>query len=409
MLSTLPPLETDPLWALIRLFEEDKRDHKIDLVIGVYRDESGQTPVFDIVQEAEHWLAQNAQSKAYKPLSGHAQFNHHMGEYLLATQHDLSRHSKNQNHHCTIQTVGGTGALRMLGDFIAHSSPDATVWNTDPGYVNHQPIMEAAGLTVNHFRWQQKDDLLDIESCFEDLTKARSGDIILLHGCCHNPSGIDPTFAQWQALASFCKNTGIIPLIDMAYQGFGDGPDTDAAGLRWLVSQLDLVLIASSCSKNMGLYCERTGAATIVTSNAAQLPNVRVLLEHIARVNYSMPPNHGAAVAAFVFSHPEQWAKELTACRLRISAIRQQLGTTLKALGASAVLCALAKQKGMFSLLPFSAEQMQLLREKHAIYGTSNGRINIAGLQTNQVQTLAHALMNINESTRPHNRHQISA
>ncbi|MFI8619560.1 aromatic amino acid transaminase [Marinomonas sp. NPDC078689] len=403
MLSTLPPLETDPLWELIRLFKEDKRDHKIDLVIGVYRDESGQTPVFDIVQKAEHWLANNAQSKAYKPLSGNAQFNHHMGQFLLSPD------KASTAHHCTIQTVGGTGALRVLGDFIHRLSPNATVWNTDPGYINHQPIMEAAGLRVNHFRWQQKEGVLDIESCFSDLIDAHRGDILLLHGCCHNPSGIDPTFAQWQALATFCKNTGVIPLIDMAYQGFGDGPETDAAGLRWLVSQLDLVLIASSCSKNMGLYCERTGAATIVTKDTAQQPSVRVLLEHIARVNYSMPPDHGAAVAAFVFNHPEQWTAELTKCRLRILTIRQQLGSTLKALGASAELCALAKQKGMFSLLPFSAAQMQQLQEKHAIYGTSNGRINIAGLQTHQIRTLANALIDISQWGNHNNANQLTA
>ena len=403
MLSSLPPLDCDPLWELIRSFQEDTREHKIDLIIGVYRDESGQTPVFELVQKAEHWLAQEAQSKAYKPLSGNARFNQHL------TQHLLSKDLSEQNNHCTLQTVGGTGALRALGDFIFRISPNATVWNTDPGYVNHQPIMEAAGLKVKHFRWQQKDATLDIESCFSDLSAARRGDILLLHGCCHNPSGIDPTLAQWQAFATFCNNTGVIPLIDMAYQGFGDGSDTDAAGLRWLVNQLELVLIASSCSKNMGLYCERTGAATITTKSTESLGKIRTLLEHIARVNYSMPPNHGAAIANFVFSHPTQWDKELSACRLRILTIRKQLGKALASLGASPELCSLAQQKGMFSLLPFNTKQMQQLREKHAIYGTNNGRINIAGLQTHQVKILAKALMDIARRPLLEKAEQISA
>ena len=386
MLKNLPQLEADPLWELLHQFNADQRAGKIDLIVGVYRDESGKTPVMQVVQQAELQLANKAESKAYKQLSGNTQFNNQIAQFLLGD------HQK-RDSQCTIQTVGGSGALRILADFIALASPNAVIWNTDPGYINHRPIMEAAGLIVKPFCWQQKHGELDSDACFTDLENAREGDIILLHGCCHNPSGIDPTLAQWQEFALFCKRKGVIPLIDMAYQGFGDSPDQDAAGLRLFIDQLDLVLIAASCSKNMGLYCERTGAAMIVIDNQEQLYNIRNILERITRSNYSMPPEHGAAIASHLFANPAPWFDELSACRERINQTRQELGEVFQTLNAPSSLQAVSQQKGMFSLLPLSAEQMLILRDKFAIYGTSNGRINIAGLQKAQIKTLAEALL----------------
>ncbi|WP_022951777.1 aromatic amino acid transaminase [Leucothrix mucor] len=386
MLDHLPHLQGDPLWALADQFKADTRDEKIDLIVGVYRDESGQTPVMQTVQAAERFLAEQAMSKSYKLLSGNMTFNNQIAEFLLGDSPRLEE-------QCTIQTVGGSGALRVLADLIAQLSPNSVVWNTEPGYINHRPIMEGAGLRVSPFRWQDKAGQLDIETCFADLVNAVEGDVLLLHGSCHNPSGIDPSLAQWQQFADFCKRKKVTPFIDMAYQGFGDGPDEDAAGLRLLVDQIDVVLLASSCSKNMGLYCERTGAATVITKNKAQHKDLRTLLERITRANYSMPPNHGSAIASMLFDDPEPWLEELSVYRDRVANNRQELGRILSELGAPASLNAIAQQKGMFSLLPLSAEQMLVLRDEFAIYGLPNGRINIAGLRQSQIRTLAEALV----------------
>jgi aspartate aminotransferase len=391
MLKNLPQLEVDPLWWLLDKFNADQRKNKIDLIVGVYRDESGKTPVMQVVQDAEQLLAKKAESKAYKQLSGNTKFNSQIAQFLLGDNNKL-------DSQCTIQTVGGSGALRVLADFIFSTSPKAIIWNTDPGYINHRPIMEAAGLKIKSFRWQQKHGQLNIAACFADLENAKEGDIILLHGCCHNPTGIDPTLEQWQAFADYCKYKGLIPFIDMAYQGFGESPEEDAAGLRLFIHQLDLVLVAASCSKNMGLYCERTGAAMVITTNTQQLHNIRTVLERITRASYSMPPEHGAAIASLLFDNIKPWFDELSACRDRIVNVRQALGNIFKELNAPTSLHIISKQKGMFSLLPLTAEQMIILREEFAIYGTSNGRINLAGLQKSQVRTLAKALISVVKS-----------
>lgn len=388
MLDHLLHLQGDPLWALADQFKADTREEKIDLIVGVYRDESGQTPVMQTVQAAERFLAEQAMSKSYKLLSGNMTFNNQIAQFLLGDSPRLEE-------QCTIQTVGGSGALRVLADLIAQLSPNSVVWNTEPGYINHRPIMEGAGLCVSPFRWQDKAGQLDIETCFADLENAAEGDVLLLHGSCHNPSGIDPSLAQWQQFADFCKRKKITPFIDMAYQGFGDGPDDDAAGLRLLVDQIDVVLLVSSCSKNMGLYCERTGASTVITKNKAQHNDLRTLLERITRANYSMPPNHGSAIASMLFDNPEPWLEELSVYRDRVANNRRGLGRILSELGAPASLNAIAQQKGMFSLLPLSAEQMLVLRDEFAIYGLPNGRINIAGLRQSQIRTLAEAVISI--------------
>ena len=391
MLENLPVVQGDPLWALLHQCNADQRDHKIDMLVGVYRDETGQTPVMQQIQKAEQKLAAEAESKSYKMLSGNLEFNDHMAKFLLGD-------SKRFSDQCTIQTVGGSGALRVIADFVATLSPDAVIWNTNPGYLNHRPIMEGAGLKVEPFRWQHVGGVLDIDACFEDLAQAKEGDILLLHGSCHNPSGVDPSLSQWQQFIDFCLAKKVVPFIDIAYQGFGDGPEEDAAGLRLFVEQVDFMLVAASCSKNMGLYCERTGVAMVITNDHSQHVPLRTLLERITRVNYSMPPNHGAAVASLLFSDPEPWLAELSVCRERINGLRKALGKLLLEMDAPISLQAVTRQKGMFSLLPLTAEQMIALREKHAIYGMLNGRINIAGLKQAQVGYLAEALVDVMKS-----------
>ena len=376
----------NPLWELLHQFNSDEYAKKIDLLVGVYRDDTGQTPVMQQVKKAEINLANQGISKSYRMLSGNLKFNDQIAQFLLGD-------SKRISDQCTIQTVGGSGALRVIADFIARVSPKSTIWNTDPGYINHRPIMEGAGLQVKTFRWQHKDGQLDIAACFSDLANAVEGDVILLHACCHNPTGIDPSIQQWQEFINFCKSKKLTPFIDMAYQGFGDTPDIDAAGLRLVVNQMDEVFIATSCSKNMGLYCERTGAAMIITNNKEHKKNLRPLLELITRANYSMPPNHGSAIASLLFDDPAPWLEELAVCRDRVITIRKELGIALTKLNAPASLQVIVQQKGMFSMLPLTPKQMVMLRDKFSIYGMDNGRINIAGLKQNQINTLANALL----------------
>lgn len=389
MLENLPNIKGDPLWDLLDKFKQDKREEKIDLLVGVYRDEFGKTPVMKNVQDAERYLATQASTKSYRVLSGNMEFNHLMAEFLLGGD------SSKLDNQCTIQTVGASGALRVLADFIVHLSPNSVIWNSDPGYINHRPIMEGAGLKVEPFRWQDKNGGLDIEACFYDLESAVEGDVILLHACCHNPTGIDPSIEQWQQFVDFCKHKKITPFIDIAYQGFGDTPENDAAGLRLVVEQMDFVLVAASCSKNMGLYCERTGVAMVVTNNNQKLADIRSLLERITRASYSMPPNHGSAIASLLLENPKHWLVELSSYRKRVADIRRELSEILSELGAPSELNSIAKQNGMFSMLPLTSDQMSILRDKFAIYGIPNGRINIAGLKQSQIRTLAEALVDV--------------
>ncbi|MFC0016234.1 aromatic amino acid transaminase [Roseibacillus persicicus] len=392
MFTQLAPPTPDPLWGLAKAFQQDPRSEKMDLIVGVYRDASGKTPVMESVQEAERFLASAAESKSYRGLSGNLDFNDGIARFVLGSGHPaLERQS-------TIQTVAGTGALRLIGDLIAKLSPQAKVWTTDPAYVNHLPIMAAAGLEVQTFPWRESETGLDFEAVVQALDGARAGDILLLHGCCHNPTGIDPSLEQWSAISRLCHDKGLIPFVDMAYQGFGDGVDADAAGLRLLAGEHEQMFVTLSCSKNMSLYCERTGAAMVIASEAGEAEKVRLSLEQIARANYSMPPNHGAAIAAYLFAHPEAWLKELEECRMRVCTNRQNLAAELKAIGAPEKFQCLERQKGMFSLLPLSSSQIERLRDEFAIYGAIGGRINVAGLGTQQIPLLADALKRVFDS-----------
>lgn len=386
MLTNLPLLSQDPLWALQAEFQKDLRPFKMDLVIGVYRDDAGHTQTLAAVQKAEQRLAAEGGPKTYRALAGNAAFNDGMAKFLLG--HSPSRLDRQH----TMQAVGGTGALRLLAEFIARAHPQATVWSSDPGYINHRPIFEAAGLRVQSYIWRESGSGVDLESMMADLSASNPADVLLLHGCCHNPTGVDLSLDDWRAVTRFCETRGLVPLVDMAYQGFGDGIDEDAAGLRLLVDGLDTVLVASSCSKNMGLYCERVGAATVVGASKSRIAPVGSVLERIARTNYSMPADHGASVAACLFAEPDAWLQELGSMRKRIARIREDLCAALERRGVEGPMLNLRHHKGMFSLLPLGPDAMKRLRSDFAIYGTDNGRLNLAGLLPHNVPALADAL-----------------
>lgn len=384
--------QPDPLFELVREFKSDTRQHKVDMVIGVYKDDHGETPVMDVVHQAEVNLLQARVSKAYKTPVGNEAFNLSMSKLLLGNE------LKSLGEYYTISTIGATGGLRLIGEFIALHNPNATIWSTDPGYINHQAIFTKCGLSVEFYRWQNINGQVDVTKILEDLEKVQFGDVILLHGCCHNPTGLDLSLEGWKVVADFCKRRGLIPFIDIAYQGFGDGLEADAEGLRYLANALETLFITASCSKNMSLYCERTGVAMILSPTSKITNKVKVCMENLARMNYSMPANHGAAIATQVLNNQEKWCAELEKMRIRISSLRSRLVDNLSTYDVSENMLDMRYHKGMFSMLPFDKMQMQKLKEEYAIYGTDNGRINIAGMSNSQIDYIAHALAAVEQN-----------
>ncbi|MCP9956575.1 amino acid aminotransferase [Streptomyces sudanensis] len=382
MLELLPAPPADPLWDLAAEFGADPRPERLNLVLGVYRDHTGATPVMRAVREAEARLAELSASKEYRGLSGNTVFNRAMLSLVLGGDVPPGR-------AVAVQTVAGTGALRLLADLVRQTRPGTTVWISDPAYVNHRPILEAAGLAVRTYRWTDPAGML------EDLRGAGREDVVLLQGCCHNPTGTDPSREVWEALADLADRAGWTPFLDLAYHGLGDGLDEDLWAARMLARRLPEVLAAVSCSKNFGLYADRTGCAIVLGASARALRNVETALQNAARTLYSMPPEHGAAVVATILRDAElrgAWRAELDAMRDRIAGNRAALAAALEALGCGAVAEPLARQKGMFAGLPLSPEQMAALRRDHAVYGTAGGRINIAGLPSDRVDRLAGAI-----------------
>lgn len=380
MLELLAAPPVDPLWDLSAEFAADPRPERLDLVLGVYRDHTGATPVMAAVKEAEMRLAERAVSKEYRGLSGNTAFNRAMLSMVLGTEARTARAT-------AVQTVAGTGALRLLADLVRQTRPGTTVWISDPAYVNHRPILEGAGLTVRTYG--HADGMVD------DLRAARRGDVVLLQGCCHNPTGTDPDAETWEELAGLAEANGWVPFVDLAYHGLGDGLDADLWATRMLADRLPEVLIAVSCSKNFGLYSDRTGCAIVLGPSRQTLRHVETALQNAARVMYSMPPDHGAAVVATVLEDAglrATWRAELDGMRGRIAANRADLVEHLTALGCPEVAESLRRQKGMFSMLPLTPEQMRRMRGRSGIYGTNAGRINIAGVCAHRIPFLAQGI-----------------
>ncbi|MET9609486.1 aromatic amino acid transaminase [Streptomyces sp. NPDC006512] len=394
MLELLPPPPTDPLWDLTYEFGGDERPERLNLVLGVYRDDTGRTPVMAAVREAEIRLAERSDSKEYRGLSGNAGFNRALLALVLGSGGPADRAA-------AVQTVAGSGALRLLADLICRTRPGTTVWISDPAYVNHRPILEAAGLTVRTYGWRDAEGGFDTAAVLRDLGAARRDDVVLLQGCCHNPTGADPSPQDWEALADLAARTGWVPFVDLAYHGLGDGLEADLAATRLLASRLPEVLVAVSCSKNFGLYSDRTGCAIVVGASATAVRHAETALQNAARTLYSMPPEHGAAVVTAILEDERlrrSWEAELDVMRGRIAANRAELTARLDALGCEVQARALARQKGMFSMLPLTSPQMLLLRRQFAIYGTTSGRINIAGIPPHRIPCLAQGIAAVLES-----------
>ncbi|MEC6815010.1 amino acid aminotransferase [Photobacterium toruni] len=391
MFSQLSPAQPDPILSLSLIYNADQRDHKMDLGIGVYRNNHGQTPIMAAISQAEQRLLQTQTTKSYVGLAGSEVFNQCMIDLLLA---DTSAHGRTAG----VQTPGGSGALRMLADLMHVANANTTVWLTDLSYVNHRPVMEAAGLKVKYYPYFDRETKqVNTDAMLSALAQAGANDVVLLHGCCHNPSGADISFEAWQAITVLANNNGFLPFVDMAYLGFGDGLEKDSAGLKFMADNIEEMMIATSCSKNFGLYRERTGAALLVGDTLPNAQKAKGRILTLARASYTMPPDHGAALVADILTSSmltAVWKQELIMMQQRIIGLRQNLVQTLIAKGCDQFNF-IADHKGMFSMTGLSPEKIMRLRDEFAIYAVGDGRINVAGLQEQQIDALATALITV--------------
>jgi aspartate/tyrosine/aromatic aminotransferase len=389
MYERLPEPAADEILQLGSAFREDLRSEKVDLGIGVYRDERGNAPVMQAIKAAELSLLTDEQSKSYLGLAGDERFNTAILELVLG---DGAPYERTR----AIQTPGGGGGVRLLAELIRAASPGAVVWLSNPTWINHRPIMDFVGLRVQTYDYLDLDSqTVAFDRMMGQLAAAAPGDVVLLQGCCHNPSGASLTLAQWSDIVNLANKDGFVPFIDMAYQGFGEGLAADAQATRFVASQVPELLLSVSCSKNFGVYRDRVGCAALVARTSSQANLAKATLASLARVNYTFPPNHGAAAVRTVLEAPQlkaSWQEELERMRQRILQNRVALADGLRSKMDSDRFDFIGKHRGMFSLLGITPSQVQDLRAKHAIFMPRDGRINLAGLRTTDVERVSCAL-----------------
>ncbi len=390
MFQALSPLPPDPILGLSASFRADTNPKKVDLGVGVYKDAAGNTPVMRAVKKAEEILLNGQASKAYVGPTGAAEYNEAIARLVLGD----SLCNSLSNRRVTVQTPGGCGGLRMAAEFIRKANPEATVWVSDPTWANHVPLLGSAGLQIEQYPYYDYDThSVRFDDMLATLQKVPSGDLVLLHGCCHNPSGADLNQSQWQAVRDTALAQGFTVFIDLAYQGLGDGLDEDVYGVRLMAESLPELLVVSSCSKNFGLYRERTGALTLVCENDSAAATT--LLAAAARANYSMPPDHGAAIVQTVMQESAlhaDWESELAEMRDRINGLRAFLVQRLKSAGVSQDFSFIENEKGMFSFLGVNKEQIQTLINDYSIYLVNSSRINVASINEDNIDYLVESV-----------------
>jgi aspartate aminotransferase len=390
MLHNLKAQPADKILALMAAYREDPRDTKVDLGVGVYKDASGNTPVMRAVKEAEKRLQKEQTTKAYVGLAGDPAFSDAMIGLILGDTIPRDRIA-------AVATPGGTGAIRQALELIKMAAPEATIWLSDPTWPNHPSIIKYLGLKSKTYRYFDKETRgVDYVGMLTDLGAMLPGDIVLLHGCCHNPTGANLTLPQWDGVIKRMQEKTAMPFIDIAYQGFGDGLAEDAAATRKITAAFDTVLIAGSCSKNFGIYRERTGIFMAIGKDAADTPLVQQNLNFLNRQNYSFPPDHGARVVTTILNDPDlraDWEAELEETRNGMLGLRKMLADELRRLTNSDRFDFLADHRGMFSQLGTTPELVEKLRADHGIYMVSDSRMNIAGLNAKTVPILAAAIV----------------
>ena len=392
MFSSLKEQPADKILQLMQLFKEDPRDTKIDLGVGVYKNAEGVTPVMRAVKAAEKRIWEEQTTKSYVGLPGDPEFGDAMVSLVLADSVD-------RGQVAAAATPGGTGAVRQAFELIRMANPDARVFVSNPTWPNHVSILKYLGMPMVEYRYfDSETGGVDFDGMMADLEGVKKGDIVLLHGCCHNPTGANLNITEWQAVVDLLNRTGAIPMIDIAYQGFGDGLEEDAAATRLVASSVPETLIAASCSKNFGVYRERTGILMAVSQDAGLNKLTQGSLNYLNRQNYSFPPDHGARVVSTILHDPQlraDWAAELEDVRLSMLGLREQLAGELQRLSGSDRFAFLAQHRGMFSRLGTSPEMVERLRAEHAIYMVGDSRMNIAGLNKTTVPILAKAIIDV--------------
>ncbi|MFP4450049.1 MAG: aromatic amino acid transaminase [Rhodosalinus sp.] len=386
-LSTQPP---DKIIELMKFYADDPREGKIDLGVGVYKNPEGVTPVMRAIKAAEKRLWEEQTTKAYVGLVGDPAFNDAMVELVLGD-------AVTRAQVAAAATPGGTGAVRQAFELARMARPDLRVFVSDPTWPNHLSILRHLKIeTVPYRYFDSATCTVDFEGMREDLAAARPGDIVLLHGCCHNPTGANLTLPQWGQVVALLAETSATPMIDIAYQGFGDGLEADAAPTRLVASSCPETLIAASCSKNFGVYRERTGALMAVAQDTDRVAALQDNLAYLNRQNYSFPPDHGARAVTMVLTDPRlraDWEAELEEMRTGMLRLREQLAAELRARSGSDRFGFIAEHRGMFSRLGATPEQVQRLRDDHGVYMVGDSRMNIAGLNERTVPQLAEAIV----------------
>ncbi|WP_277372521.1 amino acid aminotransferase [Pseudomonas sp. AA-38] len=384
----------DPILSLMQAYLLDTHPARLDLGVGVYKDAQGLTPIPRAVKLAEQRLVDSELSKTYIGGHGDALFAERLSQLVLGADSPLLA----ERRAGATQTPGGTGALRLAADFIRHCLPGRGIWLSDPTWPIHETLFAEAGLVVGHYPYVDSNNRLDVEAMIGAFTHLPKGDVVLLHACCHNPTGFDLTQQDFERVLEVVKARELLPLIDFAYQGFGDGLEQDAWAVRLCAAELPELLITSSCSKNFGLYRERTGALIVCAADAEKLVDIRSQLAFIARNLWSTPPAHGAAVVASILGDDELkclWQEELEDMRLRVASLRRGLVEALAPHGLSQRFAHIAEQRGMFSYTGLSPLQVLRLREAFSIYLVGSGRANVAGLDANRLEYLAAAIAQV--------------
>ncbi|SDF69482.1 aromatic amino acid aminotransferase apoenzyme [Celeribacter baekdonensis] len=392
MLSTLKPQPADKILELMALYRDDPRDTKIDLGVGIYKNADGETPVMRAIKAAEKQLWEVETTKKYTALSGDPAFGAAMKTLVLADSVDHARVG-------AIATPGGTGAIRQAFELAKLVNPDVTIWTSNPTWPNHVSIIKFMGLTNKSYAYfDEVNCTVDFDAMMESLKEVKSGDVVLLHGCCHNPTGANLTLEQFDLVADLILEKGAMALVDIAYQGFGDGLEEDAAATRLLAAKLPEMLIASSCSKNFGIYRERTGCLMAISEKAEQTAVTQGTLNFLNRQNYSFPPDHGARLVTMILDDAAlkaDWMAELEEVRLGMLGLRTQLADELRRLTNSDRFDFIANHRGMFSRIGATPEEVLKLREDYGIYMVGDSRLNIAGLNAETVPILAAAVAKI--------------
>jgi aspartate/tyrosine/aromatic aminotransferase len=395
MFEQIQPAPRDPILGLTEAFREDPNPKKINLSVGVYQDSAGKTPILESVRKAGQLVLERQKTMSYLPIPGSPAYASAVQRLMFGEGHEVEASGRAATSH----TPGGTGALRVAADFIHQQLPKATVWLTQPTWPNHPQIFAAAGVPTKSFPYfDAKNNSLALAEALAAIKQMPAGDVVLLHGCCHNPTGIDPTPDEWRKLADAVYERGLLPLMDFAYQGFAEGIDSDAAGLREFCRPGAELIVCSSFSKNFGLYCERVGALTVIAKDKKAADTAQSQVKVCIRSNYSNPPAHGAELVTTVLGDAElrkQWEKEVGQMRDRINGMRTLLVKTLKDKGVPGDFSFIDRQRGMFSFSGLTPEQVETLKQKYAIYIVGSGRINVAGINEQNVGPLCEAIAEV--------------